>query len=150
MTSPDNDRPAGPEGQRPGGGPGTRTVLIVDDDSEVRDLLHYIVRKEGFRTEKASDGAEALEKARSAAPSLILLDLMLPGSSGFELLRELQEEGTADIPIILISGRHMDQSTLDMLKSEPNVKDFLEKPVKPQALAAGLHALLGTRPVKKE
>jgi two-component system response regulator AdeR len=123
-----------------------KTVLIVDDDSEVWDLLYYIVRKEGFRTEKASDGEEALDKARSMSPSLILLDLMLPRLSGFELLRELQDGVTADIPIILVSGRHMDQSTLDLLKSERNVKDFMEKPVKPQALTARLHALLGTRP----
>lgn len=122
-----------------------KTVLIVDDDSEVWDLLYYIVRKEGFRTEKASDGGEALEKARGMTPSLILLDLMLPRLSGFELLRELQEESTADIPIILVSGRHMDQSTLDLLKREPNVKEFLEKPVKPQTLTALLHSLLGTR-----
>ncbi|KAF0124961.1 MAG: two-component system OmpR family phosphate regulon response regulator PhoB [Elusimicrobia bacterium] len=127
-----------------------KTVLIVDDDSEVWDLLYYIVRKEGFRTEKASDGEEALEKARSMSPSLILLDLMLPKLSGFELLRELQEENTADIPIVLISGRHMDQSTLDLLKREPNVKEFLGKPVKPQTLTAMLHSLLGTRPAGGE
>lgn len=123
-----------------------KTILIVDDDSEVWDLLYYIVRKEGFRTEKASDGEEALEKARMMPPSLMILDLMLPRLSGFELLRELQNENTSDVPVVLISGRHMDQSTLDLLKCEPNVKEFLEKPVKPQTLTALLHSLLGTRP----
>jgi len=132
------------------GNPEDKLILIVDDDESVWDVLYYIVRKEGFRVEKASDGAEAMEKARLLHPALIILDLMLPGSGGFEVLRELQAEDTLDIPIILVSGRRMDLSTLEMLKHESNVKEFLEKPVKPQVLAALLHSLLKTRPRGKE
>lgn len=132
------------------GDPEDKLILIVDDDESVWDVLYYIVRKEGFRVEKASDGAEAMEKARLLHPALIILDLMLPGSGGFEVLRELQAEETLDIPIILVSGRRMDLSTLEMLKHESNVKEFLEKPVKPQVLAALLHSLLKTRPRGKE
>jgi len=100
--------------------------------------------------EKAPDGEVALNKARLLHPSLILLDLMLPKCGGFEVLRELQEGDTSDFPILLISGRCMDRSTLEMLKLEPNVKDFLEKPVKPPILAALLHTLLKTCPPVKE
>lgn len=132
------------------GNPEDMRILIVDDDESVWDVLYYIVRKEGFRVEKASDGTEAMEKARLLHPALIILDLMLPGSGGFEVLRELQAEDTLDIPIILVSGRRMDLSTLEMLKHESNVKEFLEKPVKPQVLAALLHSLLKTRPRGKE
>lgn len=132
------------------GNPEDMRILIVDDDESVWDVLYYIVRKEGFRVEKASDGTEAMEKARLLHPALIILDLMLPGSGGFEVLRELQAEDTLDIPIILVSGRRMDLSTLEMLKRESNVKEFLEKPVKPQVLAALLHSLLKTRPRGKE
>lgn len=132
------------------GNPEDKLILIVDDDESVWDVLYYIVRKEGFRVEKASDGAEAMEKARLLHPALIILDLMLPGSGGFEVLRELQAEDTLDIPIILVSGRRMDLSTLEMLKHESNVKEFLEKPVKPQVLAALLHSLLKTRPQRRE
>ncbi len=132
------------------GNPEDMRILIVDDDESVWDVLYYIVRKEGFRVEKASDGTEAMEKARLLHPALIILDLMLPGSGGFEVLRELQAEDTLDIPIILVSGRRMDLSTLEMLKRESNVKEFLEKPVKPQVLAALLHSLLKTRPRGKD
>lgn len=139
------------EGNSPAAGnPEDKLILIVDDDESVWDVLYYIVRKEGFRVEKASDGVEAMEKARLLQPALIILDLMLPVSGGFEVLRELQAENTSGIPIILVSGRRMDQSTLEMLRNESNVKGFLEKPVKPQVLAALLHSLLKTRPRAKK
>ena len=139
------------EKDRPGfGNPEEKLILIVEDDDSVWDLLYYIVRKEGFKTEKASDGKEALDKARTLHPQLILLDLMLPKCGGFEIARELQEGDTLNIPIVIVSSRSMDRSTLEMLKQEPNVKDFLEKPVKSQVLAALLHTLLKTRPPIKE
>jgi len=139
------------EKNRPGfGNPEEKLILIVEDDDSVWDLLYYIVRKEGFKTEKASDGKEALDKARTLHPQLILLDLMLPKCGGFEIARELQEGDTLNIPIVIVSSRSMDRSTLEMLKQEPNVKDFLEKPVKSQVLAALLHTLLKTRPPIKE
>ncbi len=128
------------------GRPADKLVLIVDDDESVRDLIEFIVKKEGFRVEKAADGEEALSKARSVNPDLILLDLMLPKFGGFEILRELQSDETGTIPIVIITGRYTDRSTSDMIKQEPNVKDFLEKPVKPQVLSILLHKLLKTQP----
>ena len=132
------------------GNPEEKLILIVDDDESIWDLLYYIVRREGFRTEKASDGKEALEKVRLLHPELILLDLMLPKCGGFEIVRELQDGDTVNIPIILLSSRPMDRTTLEVLKQEPNVKEFMEKPVKSQVLAALLHTLLKTRPSIKE
>lgn len=131
------------------GVPGEKTVLIVDDDDSIRDLLEFIVRKEGFRVEKAADGEEALEKARSLLPDLMLLDLMLPRFGGFEILRELQTDETSKIPIIIITGRYTDRSTSDMIKQEPNVRDFVEKPVRPPVLAALIHKILKTQPPRK-
>lgn len=128
------------------GRPADKLVLIVDDDESVRDLIEFIVKKEGFRVEKAADGEEALSKARSANPDIILLDLMLPKFGGFEILRELQSDETSTIPIVIITGRYTDRSTSDMIKQEPNVRDFLEKPVKPQILSVLLHKLLRTQP----
>lgn len=134
---------------RDSGDPEEKLIIIVEDDESVWDMLYYIVRKEGFIVEKATDGEEALNKARLLHPALILLDLMLPKRGGFEVLRELQDGDTSDIPIVLVSGRSMDRSTLEMIKREPNVKEFIEKPVKPQVLAALLHALLRTHPTTK-
>lgn len=132
------------------GRPADKLVLIVDDDDSVRELLEFVIKKEGFRIEKASDGQEALDKARSANPDLILLDLMLPKFGGFEILRELQGDDTGSIPIIIITGRYTDRSTSDMIKQEPNVKDFIEKPVKPQILTALVHKILRTQPALRK
>lgn len=139
MAANDKDMPGA-------GNPEEKLILIVDDDESVWDLLYYIVRREGFRTEQAGDGKEALEKARLLRPSLILLDMMLPKVDGYEIVRELQKEGTSDIPIVLLSSRDLDHSELEMLKGEPNLKDFMEKPIEPGILAARLHTLLNTRP----
>ena len=128
------------------GRPADKLVLIVDDDDSVRELLEFVVKKEGFRVEKAADGEEALSMARAVNPDLILLDLMLPKFGGFEILRELQSDETGDIPIIIITGRYTDRSTSDMIKQEPNVKEFIEKPVKPQILTALMHKILKTQP----
>lgn len=129
--------------------PADKLVLVVDDDESVRELIEFVVKKEGFRVEKAVDGEEALQKARQISPDLILLDLMLPKFGGFEILRELQSDETSGIPIIIITGRYTERSTSDMIKQEPNVKDFIEKPVKPQALAAAIHKILKTQPPPK-
>jgi len=123
-----------------------RLILIVDDDESVRDLLEFIIKKEGFRVETASDGQEAIEKAKKLFPDLILLDLMLPRYGGFEILRELQGDETSKIPIIIITGRYTDRSTSEMIKQEINVVEFIEKPVKTNVLAATLHKILKTTP----
>lgn len=128
--------------------PAGKLVLIVDDDREIMDLLEAIVRKDGFRIEKAEDGAEALNKARTLSPDLILLDLMLPKTGGFEILRTLQEDA-GDIPVIVLTGRRLDRTTSDMIKQQSNVKEFMEKPIKTELLIAGMHQILRTRPVKK-
>ena len=129
------------------GNPEERTILIVDDNDALWDLLNYIVRKEGFKVEKATDGKEAIDKARILRPGLILLDLM--PQAGFETLRELQSDDTADIPIILLSDRYFNQSTLELIAQEPNVKAFVKKPIDAPALAALLHKILKTRPPDK-
>lgn len=132
------------DGKRQDGTPEEKLVLIVDDDESVWDILQFIVRKEGFRAERAADGEEALDKTRLLRPALVILDLMLPKSGGYEILRELQTDHTAAIPIVIMSGRRLDRTTLAILKSEPNVREFLEKPVDPQALKSVLNSLLGT------
>lgn len=124
----------------------SKLVLIVDDEKGIRDFLKIIIQKEGFKVEVAEDGEDALKKARAISPDVILLDLMLPKSGGFEVLHELQAEETAGIPIIVMTGRYMDRSTSDLIKQEANVKDYLEKPIKTESLVSHLHQLLKTRP----
>lgn len=126
--------------------PQDKLILIVDDDDSIRELLEFIVKKEGFRVEKSSNGKEALEKAKKLNPDLIILDLMLPGYGGFEILKELQTYETANIPIIVVTGKYMDRTTSQMIKMEPNVKEFIQKPIKTNVLSSILHKILNTKP----
>ena len=126
--------------------PSGKLVLIVDDDESLLELIEIMVKKEGFRTEKAKNGNEALSKVESLNPDLILLDLMLPGRGGYEIIRELQASGCGSIPVVVITGRHLDRKTFDMVRLEPNVRELMEKPLRPAVLAAQLHGVLKTRP----
>ena len=109
-------------------------------------MIEHVVQREGFKTDRAMDGAEALRKVAASEPDLILLDVMLPGKGGYEVLRELQAEGSGNIPVIVVTGRHLDRKNIEMMRLEPNVKEFMQKPLKPAILATTIHSLLQTRP----
>jgi len=126
--------------------PSSKLILIVDDDDGVCDLVEFIIRREGFRADKASDGEEALTKIAQERPDLVLLDLLLPKYGGFEVLRKLQLGEHAGIPIVVISGRFADKGTIDMIRQESNVVEFLEKPLRAQQILSVVHRVLGTRP----
>lgn len=128
------------------GNPGDKLVLVVDDDNSVLELIEFMVKKEGFRVEKAVDGAEALQRIQELHPDLVLLDLMLPRYGGFEILRQVQVGETANIPIVVITGRYTDHSTSEMIRQESNVVEFIEKPIKVPVLSALLHRILKTQP----
>lgn len=130
--------------------PEKKLILIVEDDESVMAALAIVLGREGFKLEEAFDGKEALEKGKALHPDLILLDLMLPKRSGFEVLRELRGGDTSDIPIVILTGRYTDRATMEMLNQEPNIKDFLAKPIEFKVLTARLHTLLKTRPPVKE
>ena len=126
--------------------PSEKLVLIVDDDESLLDLMDHVVKKQGFRTDRAMDGVEALKKVEALKPDLLILDFMLPGMGGYEALRELQSRGAGHIPIIVVTGRSLDERSVEMVRQEPNVRDFLQKPVRPAQLAAALHRILDTVP----
>ena len=126
--------------------PGEKLVLLVDDDESLLDLMEHVVKAEGFRTDRAEDGPEALRKAAALNPDILILDMMLPGLGGYEVLRQLQAAGQGDIPIIIVTGRQMDPKGIELIRQESNVKEFLEKPVRPAVLTSALHRLLQTQP----
>ncbi|MDQ3070562.1 MAG: response regulator [Acidobacteriota bacterium] len=82
-------------------------VLIVEDQADVREMLDLLLRTEGYETELACNGQEALERLRSCGPCLVLLDLMMPVMSGWEFrARQLQDPEIADVPVVCISAVH--------------------------------------------
>lgn len=133
---------------RGGDGPRDKLILVVDDDESVRQVIQCVAGREGFRCDSAEDGEEGLAKVRSLHPDLVMLDLMLPLRGGFEVLREMQMDETAGIPVVVMTGRYTDRSTADILRAEPNVKDFIEKPFRVKALGMLMHRLLRTVPLR--
>jgi len=120
----------------------SRLVLVVDDDEEIRNLLSFLIKKEGYGVETAGDGDEAQRKALALKPDLIVLDLMLPRHGGFELLRQWQGTELSRVPIVVVTGRYTDQSTADMIRQEANVVELLEKPVKTKRFLLALQRIL--------
>ncbi|MBI4375998.1 MAG: response regulator [Elusimicrobia bacterium] len=125
--------------------PKTKLVLLIEDDEGQRDLIKHLVGAEGFRVEMAANGKEGLKQAQRLNPDLLLIDLMLPGIGGYELVRELQASGLGEAPVIVLTAKSMAAKTIEMIKQEPNVKDFWEKPPS-SAQVTSIHSLLKTLP----
>ena len=109
------------------------TILIVDDEKAIVDILKFNLQKEGFNTLSAYDGQEGLRLAREASPDLILLDVMLPHIDGFEVCRTLRAEGD-NVPIILITAR--EEETDKVFGLELGADDYITKPFSLRELVA--------------
>jgi two-component system phosphate regulon response regulator PhoB len=116
-------------------------ILVVDDEEDIRELVAMQLRKEGFAARTAADGPEALSLAARLRPSLILLDLMLPGMSGTEVCRRLRAEpATAGIPVIMLTAR---TEELDRVVGfEVGADDYVVKPFSTRELVLRIRAVL--------
>ncbi|MBI2953176.1 MAG: response regulator transcription factor [Chloroflexi bacterium] len=114
------------------------TILVVDDEKNIVQLARLYLSNEGYQVETASNGLEALEKARSLKPGLIVLDLMMPEMDGWEVCRHLRKEG--DIPIIMLTARGDDVDRIVGL--ELGADDYMSKPFNPRELVARVKAVL--------
>lgn len=128
--------------------PKNKFILVVDDDNGIRALLEELISGEGYPVESASNAEEALRKVKQRTPNLVITDLMMPGSGGYGLLKELQNDETSQIPIIVMTASVMDPSTEQMLRDEINVVEFIPKPIQTAMFREALHRLLKT-PSKK-
>jgi two-component system, OmpR family, phosphate regulon response regulator PhoB len=119
----------------------TATVLIVEDEADLRELVRYNLEAEGFRVSMAESGDEAVEHIRDGVPDLILLDWMLPGLSGIELCRRWRSrEETARTPIIMITARGEEEERVRGLAT--GADDYVVKPFSMPELVARIQALL--------
>lgn len=114
------------------------TILVVDDEKNIVQLTRMYLANEGYQVEVASDGQEALAKARQSKPSLIILDLMLPNVDGLEVCRQLRRE--SDVPIIMLTARTDDVDRIVGL--EVGADDYVCKPFNPRELVARVKAVL--------
>jgi DNA-binding response OmpR family regulator len=119
-----------------------KRILVVDDDPTSLKLLDLILNKEGYQVMTASNGLEALRKARLEAPDLLILDVMLPGFDGFEICHRLRTEpATATMPIMMLSSKQ--QKSDQDAASKVGANAFLAKPVDRTALLTKVAELLG-------
>jgi len=114
------------------------TILVVDDEPAIRDVLVYNLTKARFRALAAADGDQALELARRERPDLVILDLMLPGIDGLEVCRALRQEG--DIPIIMLTA--LDAEVDRVVGLELGADDYVVKPFSVRELMARVKSVL--------
>src|SRR5690349_6810714 len=116
-------------------------ILIIEDDSDVADLLALSFRKAGFKTISAADGATGLQKAREERPDFIVLDLMLPKMSGLEVCKILKSDtGTSPIPILMLTAKAEEIDRIVGL--EFGADDYVTKPFSPREIILRIKAIL--------
>jgi DNA-binding response OmpR family regulator len=116
-------------------------VLVVEDDTDIADLVAHCLKKAGHTVETASSGTAALRRVKESPPDLILLDLMLPGMDGLLVCQALRgDPATAAIPIIMLTARGDEAERVTGL--EVGADDYVTKPFSPRELAARVAALL--------
>ena len=120
---------SGPGGQRAGG----PLVLVVDDDSRLREYVRVNLEASGYSVREADNGERALEAIEDQAPDLVLLDVVMPGVDGWQLLRQL-EERHGSIPVIMFSGQVGEQGAAQA--AEHGASGFVGKPFDPEELLA--------------
>jgi len=114
------------------------SILVVDDDQAIRTLLRRLLTTEGYGVEEASDGPMALEKVAASDPDLVLLDIMMPGQDGLDVLERLRQ--TSDVPVILLSAK--DDEADRVLGFRFGADDYVVKPFSSAELAARIAAVL--------
>ncbi|HOW89841.1 MAG TPA: response regulator [Elusimicrobiales bacterium] len=122
-----------------------KTVLIVDDEEDIIFVLTTALRKHGYRAERASNGAEALEKIKALSPDAVVMDIMMPKMDGNTANLKLKEDPlTASIPVIIMTGKGHFRELLD-IREGVNVAAYLEKPFPISLLIEKLRSILGER-----
>jgi len=116
----------------------SNSILIVDDDYNICDLVRLYLEKEGFIVDIANNGIIALEKFHRSTPSLILLDIMLPGMDGLQVCREIRR--TSNVPIIMLTAK--DDTFDKVLGLELGADDYVAKPFETRELVARIKAVL--------
>jgi len=129
----------------------SETVLIIEDDADVVDLIRYNLKKAKFRVLTAKDGAEGFSMAVTDRPDAVVLDIMLPRLNGFEVLKKLKADSRSEsIPILILSAKGEAESRIKGLQL--GADDFMPKPFSPKELVLRIQALLrrSTKTVEPE
>ena len=125
----------------------TIRVLVADDDDLLLQLLEHKLTQQGYTVICVEDGEHALEMARAEIPDLIVLDGMMPGMDGFDVLRNLKEgDDTRDIPVVMLTARNMERDIVSGLTL--GAEEYLVKPFMPEELVVRIKRLVDTKVAK--
>lgn len=120
-------------------------VLVAEDDDLIAELIGHKLQLRGAAVDIVADGAEAWERIRTDPPHLVILDGMLPGLDGLEVLRRIREDpALADMPVIMLTARRREQDIVDALQT--GASDYLVKPFMPEELMARMERFLPRTP----
>ena len=119
-------------------------ILLVDDDPNISHLVRLYLEKDGFDVTEAARGDEALEAFRRETPALVLLDVMLPGMDGLQVLKEIRK--TSKVPVIMLTAR--DETFDKVLGLELGADDYVTKPFETKELVARVKAVLRRAPAE--
>jgi DNA-binding response OmpR family regulator len=123
---------------------GKPTILVADDEEDVRELVAYRLSRSGYEVIDAGDGEEAFRLATQRVPDLMVLDVMMPRLDGYELTRRVRaDESLRSVPVILLTARS--QETDVGRGFDVGADDYLKKPFNPDELVARVRAVLGRR-----
>jgi two-component system alkaline phosphatase synthesis response regulator PhoP len=130
--------------------PGSATILCIEDETEMIDLLRLMVEREGYRFIGAHGGEAGLQRLREEQPDLVLLDLMMPGVDGWEVYRQLQIDPVlGKIPVIVVTAKAQQIDVVLGLRIA-RVADYIVKPFTSQQLLASIRRVLGQDEREKE
>ena len=128
---------------------GAHSILVVDDEEDLLELVRYNLSRDGYRVACVSSGEDALKSARKQPPDLIVLDLMLPAVDGLEVCRRLKGDSkTRDIPIIMLTAKSEESDMVAGL--ERGADDYIAKPFSPRVLSARVKALLRRKEAERK
>ncbi len=113
-------------------------ILVVDDDSNIAELICLYLVKEGFETERAHNGKEALKQIQKFSPNLVILDVMMPEMDGYETCREIRKQGATPVIFLTAKGETFDK----VLGLELGADDYIVKPFDNKELVARVKAVL--------
>jgi two-component system OmpR family response regulator len=115
-------------------------VLVADDDADIRELVEFKLTQNGYDVEAVSDGLAAWESFLAERPSLVILDVMMPGLSGIDVLRKIRESEDAEVPVLLLSAKSRD-SDVDT-GFAVGADDYVIKPFSPRELVHRVNGML--------
>ncbi len=125
------------------------TILVIEDDDDIRELIEYNLKREGYRVKSTPNGERGLLQARREAPDLVILDLMLPGVDGIELCRRLKRDPvTRGIAVVMVTAKAEESDIV--LGLGVGADDYVAKPFSPRALLARVEAVLRRGPLRDE